>query len=131
MQTRDSILRRHSFSSKMARNCAAVSQTCMRQPAAIVNDINRVYLGVSNYIGEISFVKKVNPTFMAYARWVVQLEPSMFIGRLSGTIIRYARICATNIVNLQYIINIADEWVPIKKCANRRQTMKKFLIGYW
>ena len=45
----------------------------MRQPAAIVFDNSRVYLGVSHYVVEISFVYKVNPTFIADARWVVQL----------------------------------------------------------
>ena len=45
----------------------------MRQPAAIVIDNNRVYLGVSHYIFEISYVLKVNPTFIADGRWVVQL----------------------------------------------------------
>ena len=43
----------------------------MRQPATIVIDNNRVYLGVSNYIVEISYVSKVNPTFIADARRVV------------------------------------------------------------
>ena len=40
----------------------------MRQPAAIVIDNNRVYLGVSRYIVEISYVLKVED-----ARWVFQL----------------------------------------------------------
>ena len=53
----------------------------------------------------------------------------MFIVRLSGTIIRYARICLTNIVNLQSIINVVYEWVPIKKWANQRRYNDKFLIG--
>ena len=45
----------------------------MRQPAAIVIDNNCVYLGTSHYIVEISYIFKVNPTFIADARWVVQL----------------------------------------------------------
>ena len=62
MQTLDSILRRHSLSSKMAKNL----------PSTVI-DNNRVYLGVSHDIVEISYVLKVNPTFIADARWVVQL----------------------------------------------------------
>ena len=42
---------------------------------------------------------------------------------------RYARTWATNIVNLQSIIKAAYEWVIIKKCDNRRWTMKKFCLG--
>ena len=45
----------------------------MRQLATIVIYNNRVYLGVSHYIVEISYVLKVNPTFIADARYVVQL----------------------------------------------------------
>ena len=54
MQTRDSILRGHSFSLKNGKKLCR--RPDMRQHAAIVIDNNRVYLGVSHYIAEISNV---------------------------------------------------------------------------
>ena len=53
--------------------------------------------------------------------WVVQLERSMFIGRLSGNLIQYSRTCATNIVSLQSIINVAYDWIPIKKKSDNEK----------
>ena len=125
MHTRDSILRGHSLFSKMARNYA-VGQTCdnVLQSSLIIIVYTWEYPIISSKL--VMYRKK---TRRLSARWVVQLKPSMFILRLRGTIIRYARICPTNIVNLQSLINVVYEWVPIKQCANRRRTMKKFLDG--
>ena len=55
-----------------------------------------------------SFVKKVNLTFIADARWVGRLEHSMFIIRLSGTITRYPGLCATNIVLIVLFLGCSD-----------------------
>ena len=71
MRTRDSILRGHSFSLKMAKNCA-VGQPCdkLLRSSLIIIVYTCEYPTISS---KLVMYRMKNPTFIADARWVVQL----------------------------------------------------------